>query len=81
MQDWLTRLTPPRLLAGSLIVLALMLTGCASRSSVACEEPKPLPTALTEPISQDARSFSGKVQSYFTKVESWLSEAPQKQTR
>lgn len=74
MQDWLTRLTPPRLLAGSLIVLALMLTGCASRSSVACEEPKPLPTALTAPISQDARSFSGKVQSYFTKVESWLSE-------
>lgn len=81
MRRWLKRWTLLPAYAVSLLTLALMLTGCASRSSVACEEPKPLPTALTEPISQDARSFSGKVQSYFTKVESWLSEAPQKQTR
>lgn len=74
MQDWLTRLTPPRLLAGSLIALALLLSGCASHSSVVCEEPKALPATLAEPSLPDAQLYSEKVQSYFLRVESWLSE-------
>lgn len=71
----------PLLSAAILIVLALTLSGCASPSSAACEEQKLLPKTLTEPISPDAQLYSEKVQSFFLKVESWLSEAQQKQTQ
>jgi hypothetical protein len=80
MRDWFQQWMPSLLLAASLIVLALMLTGCATRSIVDCAEQKPLPKSLTAPISQDAQNYSEKVQSFFLKVESWLSEAPPKQT-
>lgn len=81
MRDWLQQWMPSLLLAASLIVLALTLTGCATRSIVDCEEQKLLPKTLTEPISPDAQLYSEKVQSFFLKVESWLSEAQQKQTQ
>lgn len=81
MRDWLQQWMPSLLLAASLIVLALTVTGCATRSIVACEELKPLPKTLTEPSSPDAQLYSEKVQSFFRKVENWLSEAPQKQTQ
>lgn len=68
-------------LMSSLIVLALSLSGCAAPSSVVCEEPKPLPTALTEPSSPAARSYSERVSSFFLKVESWLSEKQREPTR
>ena len=49
MQNLLPLRMLPLLSAAILIVLALTLSGCASPSSVACEEPKPLPKTLTEP--------------------------------
>lgn len=65
----------PLLPAAILIVLALMLSGCASTSSVVCAEPKPLPKTLTEPSLPAARSYSEKVSIYFQKVENWLSKS------
>lgn len=75
MQNLSPQWMRPLLSAASLIVLALTLSGCASPSSVACEEPKPLPSSLTEPSLPRARSYSEKVSIYFQKVESWLSKS------
>lgn len=75
MQNLLPLRMLPLLSAAILIVLALTLSGCASPSSVACEEPKPLPKTLTEPSSPRARSYSEKVSIYFQKVEAWLSKS------
>nr|DAD99775.1 MAG TPA: outer membrane protein assembly factor [Siphoviridae sp. ct16C7] len=80
MRDWLQQWMPSLLLAASLIVLALTLTGCATRSIVDCAEQKPLPKSLTAQTSPDAQLYSEKVQSFFLKVENWLSEVPPKQT-
>ena len=81
MRDWLQQWMQSPLLAASLIVLALTLTGCATRSIVDSAEQKPLPSSLTAPISQNAQNYSEKVQSFFLKVENWLSGAQQKQTQ
>lgn len=75
MRDWLQQWMPSLLLAASLIVLALTLTGCATRSIVDCAEQKPLPKTLTELSLPRARSYSEKVSIYFRKVESWLSKS------
>lgn len=80
MRDWLPQWMPPLLPAVILIVLALMLNGCASTSIGDCAEPKPLPKTLTESSLPAARSYSEKVQSFFLKVENWLSEVQSKQT-
>lgn len=75
-QLWMRQLLPVAIL----IVLALMLTACAAPSRLECEGQKPLPVELREPSLPDARGFSEKVQSYFLRVESWLSERPLEQT-
>lgn len=80
MQSSLPQRTLPLLSAAILTALALTLSGCASPSSGACEEPKPLPKTLTEPSLPAARSYSERVSIFFRKVESWLSEGPPKQT-
>nr|DAF10046.1 MAG TPA: outer membrane protein assembly factor [Caudoviricetes sp.] len=81
MQNLSPQWMRPLLSAASLIVLALTLSGCAGPSSVVCAEPNPLPKTLTEPSLPAAQDYSEKVSIYFQKVESWLSEAPQKQTQ
>lgn len=75
MQNLLPLRMLPLLSAAILILLALMLSGCAGPSSVACEEPKPLPKTLTEPSLPAARSYSEKVSTFFRKVEVWLSKS------
>lgn len=74
MQNSLPQRMPPLLSAVILIALVLMLSGCVSPSSVACEEPKPLPKTLTEPSLPRARSYSERVSIFFQKVEAWLSK-------
>ena len=73
MPDWWTRLTPPLLLVGSLIALALMLSGCAAHLTPSVEQPAPLPEVLKAPSSPSARAYSEKVSTFFQRVESWLS--------
>lgn len=75
MQNLLPLRMPLLLSAAILIVLSLMLSGCASPSSVACEEPKLLPKTLTEPSLPAARSYSERVSIFFQKVEAWLSKS------
>lgn len=75
MQNLSPQWMRPLLFAVSLIALSLMLNGCASPSSDACEEPKPLPKTLTEPSLPRARDYSERVSIFFQKVESWLSKS------
>lgn len=74
MESLSPRWIGPLVLTASLLTLGLLLTGCAAPSSVVCEERRPLPTTMSEPSLPDARAYSEKVQTFFLKVESWLSE-------
>ena len=75
MQNLLPLRMLPLLSAVILIMLVLMLSGCASTLISDCAEPNPLPKTLTEPSLPRARSYSEKVLIYFQKVEAWLSKS------
>ena len=63
-------------LAGTLSISAMILSGCASPPTVACSEPVPLPAALSAPQSPDAKAFSEKVQNFLPKAEAYFKETP-----
>lgn len=63
-------------LAGTLSISAMILSGCASPPTVACCEPVPLPAALSAPQSPDAKAFSERASSYLEKVRTYFSEVP-----
>ena len=65
----------------TLIALSVMicLTGCASQVPVQTERQQ-IPTALTEPSTPSAESFSQKVQSFLSRATVWLEESQERKT-
>ena len=76
MRSWSKRSMRLSVLAGSLSISALILSGCTSPPTVACSEPVPLPAVLSAPQSPDAKAFSEKASSFSRKVEAYFSETP-----
>lgn len=77
MRDWLQQWMPSLLLAASLIVLALMLSGCAVQPRYVSEEKAPLPAVLSEPQSPRAKDFSEKVSDFSRRVEDYFRKQPE----
>ena len=69
--------------AVGLMLLVLSVTiccvGCASQVPVPTERQQ-IPTALTEPSTPSAESFSLKVQSFLQSATTWLEESQEKKT-
>lgn len=55
----------------TLSICATCLSGCVTPTRIVCDEPKPLPQVLAEPIAPSAKSFSKEVQSFLAEVESY----------
>lgn len=58
------------------MVLALILSGCASKplmQSVDCPQPVPVPATLKESSLPDAQTLSSEAQSWFDEVSNYLS--------
>lgn len=65
-----------------LLVLSvtICLTGCASQVPVLTERQQ-IPSALIEPSTPSAESFSKRVQNFLARAVSWLEESQEKKTR
>lgn len=77
MKDLLQLWTKSLLLTLTLIVFAVMLTGCAGHMKVVCEKPAPLPVTLSRQQLPDAKNFSEKASDLSKKVAAYFLETPQ----
>lgn len=59
--------------------VTICLTGCASQVPVPTERQQ-IPTALIEPSTPSAESFSAKARSYLQRLTTWLEESQEKKT-
>ena len=59
-----------------IVMLASMLSGCASSMRIESEKPLPLSAEMSAPQSPDAKRFSKRALDYLGKVEAYFSETP-----
>lgn len=76
MKNWSPQRTLWTLCALTLIVSALILTGCAAPNLNAPPDRPTLPAEWSAPQSPAAKAFSEKVQSYFQRLEVYWLETP-----
>ena len=81
--DYLRRLANWFWKAVGLMLIVLSVTiccvGCASQVPVPTEQQQ-IPTALTDPSTPSAESFSAKARSYLQRLTTWLEESQEKKT-